>query len=251
MSYGFHEDQVPINLLATYDSEFTTPANHVGISFLASSGDDGAGVQQRYPNNIPGENGLEPPEYPSISPNVIGVGGTTLIYPNGATSFAYPGVATSPNGVGESAWGSGSLSYNRNDSPGGGTGGGISLLEGEPSYQSNYGLGYFNGSFNARTTPDVSLNADGGNSPVLIYDSWDTNIFNQPVGWTGVGGTSFSAPAWAALIAIADEARAANNEGSLDGPTIWPPAWVRPSRAASSGTCGVRRPRSRTTTRIP
>jgi subtilase family serine protease len=212
MSYGFHEDVVPTNRLAAYDAAFTTPANHVGITFLASSGDDGAGFQQRYPGN-------EPPEYPSSSPNVIGVGGTTLIFPSNAPSFAYPGVATSPSGVGESAWGNGSLSFDRHDSPGGGGGGGISLLESEPSYQSNHGLHYSNGSFAARTTPDVSFNADFPNSPVLMYDLYDSNQFGQPIGWTSVGGTSFSAPAWAALIAIADEARAADNEGSLDGPT--------------------------------
>ena len=58
-------------------------------------------------------------------------------------------MATTANGVGESAWGNGNLSYYRDDSPGGGSGGGISLVESEPSYQSNYGLHYSNGSFNA------------------------------------------------------------------------------------------------------
>jgi subtilase family serine protease len=214
MSYGFPEDQIPANQLAGYDADFTTPANHIGITFVASAGDDGAGFQQRYPSN----NGNEPPEYPASSPNVVGVGGTTLIFPGNGSS-AYPGVATSPDGVGESAWGNGSLSYYRTDNPGGGSGGGISLLENEPSYQSNYGLHYSNGTFNARTTPDVSFNADGTNSPLLIYDSYDLNSFGQPIGWTAVGGTSFSAPAWAALLALADEARAAKNESSLDGPS--------------------------------
>jgi len=219
MSYGFHEDQIPADSLATYDAIFTTPANHIGITFVASAGDDGAGFQERYPNDLYGSDGNEPPEYPSSSPNVIAVGGTTLIYPNNSTSFGYPGVATTADGVGESAWGNGSLSFFRSDSPGGGSGGGISLFESEPSYQSNHGLAYSNGSFNARTTPDVSFDADFNNSPVLIYDSYDTDLFGQPIGWTANGGTSFAAPAWAALIAIADEGRAADNESSLDGPT--------------------------------
>ena len=112
-------------------------------------------------------------------------------------------------GYGESGWGDGNLSYSRfTNPPGGGSGGGVSLVESEPSYQSNYGLHYSNGSFNARTTPDVSLDADNKSS-VLIYDGH----------FDSVGGTSFSAPAWAALIAIADEARAADKESSLDGPT--------------------------------
>jgi hypothetical protein len=44
-----------------YDSYFTTPAGHQGVTFVASSGDYGA-----------------PPSYPAVSPNVLSVGGTTL-----------------------------------------------------------------------------------------------------------------------------------------------------------------------------
>lgn len=45
----------------SYDSYFTTPAGHVGVTFFVSSGDDGA-----------------PAEYPASSPNVVSVGGTRL-----------------------------------------------------------------------------------------------------------------------------------------------------------------------------
>jgi subtilase family serine protease len=44
-----------------FDSYFTTPAGHQGVTFLASAGDDGA-----------------PALYPAYSPNVVAVGGTTL-----------------------------------------------------------------------------------------------------------------------------------------------------------------------------
>ena len=44
-----------------YDSYFTTPSGHAGVTFVASSGDSGA-----------------PASYPAISPNVLSVGGTTL-----------------------------------------------------------------------------------------------------------------------------------------------------------------------------
>src|SRR5205823_5028283 len=43
------------------DSTFLTPSGHPGVTFVASSGDDGA-----------------PPSYPAVSPNVLSVGGTTL-----------------------------------------------------------------------------------------------------------------------------------------------------------------------------
>src|SRR5262249_39858723 len=48
---------------------------------------------------------------------------------------------------------------------------------------------------------------------VAICDSF--NGGSSP--WYQVGGTSFSAPAWAGLIAIADQGRALNGLGSLDG----------------------------------
>ena len=46
---------------SAYDSYFTTPSGHGGVTFVASSGDSGA-----------------PVGYPAISPNVLSVGGTTL-----------------------------------------------------------------------------------------------------------------------------------------------------------------------------
>ena len=45
----------------SYDAHFTTPGGHAGVTFVASSGDNGA-----------------PPSYPAASPNVLAVGGTTL-----------------------------------------------------------------------------------------------------------------------------------------------------------------------------
>jgi len=66
-----------------------------------------------------------------------------------------------------------------------GSGGGIS------KYMSNRGV------------PDVAFNADP-NTGVAVYDS--TRYYGQS-GWFVVGGTSFSAPAWAAMIALADQER--------------------------------------------
>jgi hypothetical protein len=57
MSWGGGEFQGE----TAYDSHFTTPAGHIGVTFLVSSGDTGA-----------------PTSYPSASPNVISVGGTKL-----------------------------------------------------------------------------------------------------------------------------------------------------------------------------
>jgi hypothetical protein len=148
---------------AAYDATFTEPAGHQGVTFLFSSGDYNTG------------------EYPSFSPNVMSVGGTTL-YLNPDNSIAE-----------EDAW---STSYGY----GWGTGGGTSLLESEPSYQ----FGVQNTGY--RTIPDVSLVADPFTG-VAIYDSFDT----QTGGWDEVGGTSVACPCWAGLMGIANAARVANS----------------------------------------
>ena len=58
MSWGGGESPSDV---FSYDSYFTTPAGHAGVTFLASSGDQGA-----------------PPSYPAISSDVVSVGGTSL-----------------------------------------------------------------------------------------------------------------------------------------------------------------------------
>ena len=54
-----------------------------------------------------------------------------------------------------------------------------------------------------RSVPDVAFDADP-NTGVAVYDS---TSYKGQSGWYTVGGTSFSAPAWAAMIALADEKR--------------------------------------------
>jgi subtilase family serine protease len=105
----------------SFDSVFTTPIGHEGITFLCSSGDTGAGA-----------------EWPASSPNVLSIGGTSLL------------VSTTGARVSESAWV--------------GSGGGLSQLESKPSYQSQVVSG------TARSTPDVAIDADP-NTGVMI-NSW-------------------------------------------------------------------------------
>ncbi|HYV37005.1 MAG TPA: hypothetical protein VE988_14965, partial [Gemmataceae bacterium] len=133
-----------------------------------------------------------PPIYPAISPNVLAVGGTTI------------DLDAAGNILSEIGWT--------------GSGGGISAVESQPSYQSS--LVIHNGpsviSANGmRTNPDVGYSSDGS-AGFPIYDSYDS-----PAGspWERLGGTSAAAPQWAALIAIADQGRALHGLGSLDGPS--------------------------------
>jgi len=82
--------------------------------------------------------------------------------------------------------------------------------ESEPSYQTAT-LQAVGLSYGVRTTPDVSFNADP-NTGVAVYDSVP---YSGQSGWFQVGGTSAAAPAWAGLVAIADQGLATGAKGSL------------------------------------
>ena len=133
--------------------------------------------------------------YPAESPNVLSVGGTTL-YHDANYNWS--------NDVG---WSDG--------------GGGVSAYEAKPSYQS--GLSYSN-----RAGPDVAYDADP-NTGFAVYDSYGN------YGWGQYGGTSLGAPQWSALIALANQGRAAANELPLDGLTQTLPAIY----AMTTGTTGT------------
>ncbi|MDR3632440.1 MAG: Ig-like domain-containing protein [Isosphaeraceae bacterium] len=175
MSWGFGEFAGE----QASDSNFTTPAGHQGVTFLSATGDYGTS------------------SYPPYSPNVVAVGGTSL--------------TLSANGtyVSETGWGAGFRT-----SRSGGSGGGVSAYEPEPTYQ--YGAQ----STGLRTNPDVSFVGDP-NTGVPVYDS-----FNDGAGgpWLEEAGTSLGTPAWAALIAIANQGRVAGGTPTLDGPSQTLPA---------------------------
>ncbi|HET7485864.1 MAG TPA: SMP-30/gluconolactonase/LRE family protein [Solirubrobacterales bacterium] len=110
---------------------------HPGIPMLFSSGDSGYGAS-----------------YPSTSPKVISVGGTSLFKDK------------SKRGWHESAWE--------------GAGSGCSAYEKKPEWQTDTGC-------SRRTDSDVSAVADP-DTPVSVYDTYGYE------GWLLVGGTSASAP---------------------------------------------------------
>jgi subtilase family serine protease len=119
-----------------------------------------------------GDAGL-PAEYPSSSPNVISVGGTRLNFNADGTFLS------------ETGWSS--------------SGGGCSLYESATPAQTGFGQYTQVACAGRRATPDVSLVADPA-SGVSVYDSTRTN---GQTGWFTVGGTSASAPMWAARSAVA------------------------------------------------
>lgn len=124
-----------------------------------------------------------PVSYPAVSPNVLSVGGTTLT------------LDATGNYQGESGWS--------------GSGGGISTMELQPAYQQ----GRVPQTTKFRANPDVAYDADP-RTGFSVYDSYN-NPASTP--WRQWGGTSDAAPQWAALIAIADQARALEGKGPLIG----------------------------------
>src|SRR5262249_20661102 len=84
-----------------------------------------------------------------------------------------------------------------------------------------------------RATPDVAYNAG---HPVAVYDSYNNGAATP---WVGFAGTSAGAPQWAALIAIADQARVWHGLESLDGPQQTLPMIYRlPSNDSTDVTTG-------------
>jgi parallel beta-helix repeat protein len=135
MSWGLPEGRAVFQQdEAAYDGDFTTPAGHQPVTFIASTGDYGTAD----------------PEYPAYSPNVVAVGGTSL-YLNADNSYQS-----------ETGWG-----YYSNDLGDLiGSGGGTSLYEPEPYYQ------HAAQSSGNRSTPDVSIVADP-NTGAWIADPWN------------------------------------------------------------------------------
>jgi subtilase family serine protease len=137
------------------ESSFDSHFSRTGVSFFVSAGDAGL-----------------PAEFPSASPKVISVGGTTL-------HFSSSGTFTS-----ETGWSGG--------------GGGCSLYETATSAQRKFS-GYAQVKCGGkRATPDLSLDADP-KSGAAVYDS---SRYQGQTGWYQIGGTSLSSPMVAGRAAV-------------------------------------------------
>jgi subtilase family serine protease len=177
---------------AEFSDELSEDSHFIGktsssIAFFASSGDDGTGAS-----------------WPASSPNVIGVGGTSLQLASSGTLIA------------ESAWS--------------GSGGGVSAYEKEPTYQTAYKISKANG---MRAIPDVSYDADPA-SGYPIYITTGTGTKAKGV-WDTVGGTSAGAPQWAAIQALGSSAVLARFY--TDKASTSTLKYFRDITSGSNGTC--------------
>jgi subtilase family serine protease len=162
MSFGIDELAVSPRMTTTNGMiEVAIAANPVQAAktvFVASSGDS---------NTL---------NYPSSSPNVLSIGGTTI------QSIKSPI---------EKTW------YSARDQ---GSGGGASKIFKVPQWQSTNSGQY-------RTTPDISFVAD----PMTGVASYCTTTG----GWNILGGTSVGAPAISGIISIANEIRQSISKANL------------------------------------
>jgi hypothetical protein len=165
MSWGGPETDPTLNI-PSFDQTLKAISDK-GITLVAAAGDQGS---------------LSGVSYPSSSPYVLGVGGTSLqVDGNG-------------NRLSETGWSLNWFQYYWYGTAVGG-GGGVSAVEPEPAYQ----VGVQNTGY--RTTPDVSYNAD----PATGFQVIDS----QNGGAYVVGGTSAGTPQYAGLVAIANQVRQA------------------------------------------
>lgn len=140
-------------------------------------------------------------EFAASDPFVVGVGGTSL-------RLANTGQVAS-----EVAWS--------------GSGGGKSVLFPRPSWQRGNGVP----AGGQRLVPDVSAAADPNEGAVLIFQGRRVQI----------GGTSWSAPIWAAFCALINEARQKNGKPPLPflNPLIYPLLGTNSFRDIVAGSDGA------------
>ena len=157
-----------------YESHFTTPSGHAPVTFVAATLDNGLA----YPSNL---------YWPSVSPKVLAVGGTSLTVLDGAGTYGS-----------EVGWGAST--------------GGVSTYFAQPAYQQ----GVVTQTAAYRAIPDVSYHADNSTKGFAVYDTVPTN---RQTGWFNAYGDSAGAPQWAGLVALANQQRAAGGLPTLDGAT--------------------------------
>jgi subtilase family serine protease len=160
MSFGGQEG----SWTSSVDSYFTTS----NMTYVAAAGDSGVGV-----------------EWPSVSPHVLAVGGTSLSYTAGS---------------------------NRSETVWSGTGGAVSQYTPTPSYQASSVPGM--GVLAHRAVSDVAFNADPATGQYIAI----INPGSTSAGWLSAGGTSLSTPQWAGLLAIANAIRAQSAKPALGQP---------------------------------
>jgi kumamolisin len=152
-----------------------------GVNIIVGSGDFGA-------EGCPGDSGLNA-DWPASSPYVVAVGGTSI-----------QGLDTQESTRGEiqeTAWAD--------------SGGGVSGVFEKPVWQRDL-------PYERRAFPDVAFNADAtSGEPAWIHRNLEASadLDDDDGGESAImGGTSIAAPQWAGFLALVNEARSRDKDGS-------------------------------------
>jgi kumamolisin len=161
ISWGQNEDDWTAQARDALDSVFADAVT-LGVTVTAAAGDSGS--------SDGANDGRDHADFPASSPNVVACGGTSLrADPTTGTVSA------------ETVWNDGTQ--------GGATGGGVSDVFPQPTWQATVGVPAKPGG--GRGVPDVCANADPQTGYQVLVDG--SNLV--------FGGTSAVAPLWAALVA--------------------------------------------------
>jgi kumamolisin len=173
VSWGYAEDAlIWTNQAMTQINSTLQEAAHLGITVCVAAGDDGSsdGIKDGHAHT----------DFPSSSPYVISVGGTTIPVKGGTQT--------------DIVWFEGDGLRQDN---GGSTGGGVSAYLPRPTWQSGININSVNpGAIAGRIIPDISANADWNASPYLLVVDGGA----QPN-----GGTSAATPLVAALFVLINQ----------------------------------------------
>ena len=171
-SWAYCEDQTTLADVQSIDTILQTAAAS-GISVFTGAGDHGSTCLNGSANSA---------HVPATSPHITAVGGTSAV--------AYPGFT-----YGSETWWDNSAS-----TPPGGQGGfGVSRFFARPAYQNGVSTAA------TRSVPDVSTNAD----PHFGVQICQASAGGCPTG-SLYGGTSSSAPTWAAFAALLNQTQGSN-----------------------------------------
>ena len=194
-SWGLCEKVLDAATIKQENVLFTAAAAQ-GQTIVASTGDTGSAGCLGDSANAPKGTGIDDP---AAQPYVTSVGGTSLTL-KGTYSYGS-----------ETTW---NTTRGPKTSFSGASGGGISQYWTSPSWQNMSGVhnSYSEGKLCGapagkicRETPDVSLHANANRGYVIYCSAKATKSCSNRMPWNVVGGTSASAPLWAALLALANE----------------------------------------------
>lgn len=200
VSWGYAEDAQGAWSAGALDAINDTlkSAAMLGVSICVAAGDDGSDDQVG--------DGHAHVDFPSSSPYVLAVGGTTL-----------KRATTSGGSVSEVAWKDGDGLRKDN---GGSTGGGVSVHFPRPAWQNVQIASVNPGAIDGRVVPDVAADASANTGYWVVVD-----------GQGGAsGGTSAATPLWASLIARINASLGAGKQVGYLTPVLY--------QAAGTGGAG-------------